>query len=255
MQFKDFGILITAYENVEQVLENIRHIRKNFKEINKCQIVVISTTEKDEVKQKFVNLLYTEGLQPLIVKVLDNVPGNPGVSWERPAFETSINWRHRYLGGRIFKSMSHGFNLLYNLDIETGLHIHSDTFLKSTYENELLQEIDSVNSKYLGYWDICIEDTGTNVHIHPEGILWHLPDCKELGILDIFNCFNHCHYKCWNFGSIEALIGTWCNYRQSCQNIGIDERASDKFYEYFKVRCRRPYHGDFEHLINLAGTQ
>lgn len=255
MNFNDFGILITAYENVEQVLENIKHIRKNFTYINKCSIVVISTTEKEEIKQKFVNLLYTEGLQPLIVKVLYNVPGNPGVKWERPDFETAINWRHRYLGGRIFKSISHGFNLLYDMDIEVGLHLHSDTFLKQSYEQTLLEEMENVQDGYLGYWDLCIEDTGTGVHVHPEGILWHLPGCKECGIIDIFSCFDNSDFKCWNFGSIEALIGSWCNYRLCNKNIGIDDRGCSQFYADFKVRCKRPYHGDFEHIINLTGTQ
>ena len=253
MQFNDFGILITAYENVEQSLQNILHIRKNFNSINKCQIVVISTTEKPEVRQQFTNLLYREGLQPLIVKVLDNVPGNPGVCWQPPE-QVYNSWRHKWLPIRIFKSLSAGFNLLYEVGIEVGLHLHSDTFLKSEYEERLLDEITDIQKDCLGYWDLCIEDH-TGVHVHPEGMAWFLPKCKELGILDIPNCFYQKHYRHWNWASTESLIGTWCNYRLCAQNIGIDERGCQNFYNEFKVRTKRPYHGDFEHIINLGGVQ
>jgi len=255
--YKDFGILITAYENVEQTLQNIKHIRKNFSRINKCQIVVISTTEKPQIRQQFTNLLYHEGLQPLIVKVLDNVPGNPGVEWERPEWETAINWRHRYLGGRIFKSLSVGWNILYDLGIKTCLHLHSDSFINQGYENNLLIEIENIGNAYLGYWDICNEDTGGLNHIHPEGILIDLASCKNYGILDIFECFKHPAFQVWNWGSIEALIGCWFNFKidDKAKNIGIDDVCCKRYYEVFQVRCQRMYHGVFDHIVNLGGVQ
>lgn len=254
MKFTDFGILITAYENVEQTLQNILHIRKNFTSINKCQIVVISTTEKQSVKEAFTNLLYREGLQPLIVKVLDNVPGNPGCNWERPEWETAINWRHRYLGGRIFKSLSVGWNLLYDLDIEIVYHLHSDSFIKPQYEPQLLNEIYDLQHDFMGIWDICIEDTGNLNHIHPEGMNLNIQKCRENNILDIFDCFN-CSYKTWNPGSIEAVIGTFVNYCLCGRSVKIDEECSQLYYQEFVVRTKRSYHGDFEHIINLGGVQ
>lgn len=266
MKFNEFGILITAFENVSQVLENVRYIRKNFKEINKCQIVVISTTDKEEVKNRFTNLLYTEGLQPIIVKVLDNVPGNAGIKWKNRE-QSYISWRHEFIGPRVLRSMQEGFYLLLDAGVNYALHLHSDTTWKAEQEELLLKEINEVKNIY-GIVDLCEED---NLDVLPIGFHWH-PEGMVLNIkaLDIFRALDwskafekedysksgYEEFSSHNYGSPEANLAQWVHYKMFGRCINHNRDLPDpRFYQRFRFRMTRPYHGDFEHIVNLEGVQ
>lgn len=257
---KRFGVVITAYEQVELVRQNILNFRNNFSSevIKRCPIVVVSTTNKIKESTGFEELAEIPELRPLTVLVLKNAPGNEGNLWEPPTQEY-INWRHKFLPGRIFYSMQKGFNVLHDMGMNTGLHLHSDTFWKPNAELQLIKEIEQLEDGLLGIHDLCLEDNGNyapiGTHVHPEGLLWNITECKKLGILDIFTCFNR-DFRHYNWGSVESLIGCWYNYKLCGQNImGPQDELSKRFSYYFESRMFRDYHGDWEHLTNLSGTQ
>lgn len=247
---KKLGILITAYNDFNQVLENIRHIR-SFPKIGKSEIVVISTAHQQNIVDSFYNMSYSTGVQPLTVKVID-VPGNPNNEWEPPSQEY-ISWRHKYLSPRIFKSFDIGFNLLDLLNCDIGLNLHSDTFLQRNYEDVLLNEIEEC-STIGAIWDICKEDSGNQLHVHPENIMINLRFWKTHHLLPISNCY-HSNFKAWNWGCIEGLIGGWAYYKLTGISPESNSETTEEFKTLFKTRIIRDYHGNFPHIINLAGEQ
>lgn len=252
----NFGFLITAFENVEQTLQNIRHIR-GFPRLDRSQICVVSTTENESVIDRFNNLLYTEGLQPLIIKVIKEAPGNSTNPWEPPK-QDYISWRHKWLGPRILKSFDVGFNLLYESGVDVALHLHSDTFWKPDAETQLIEEIEHIkpNSyKCAGYWDLCIEDNGLGLHPHPEGQVLDIGFLKHMGILPFSDCYKDDNFVHWNWGSVESLIANWCHYKLTNRCLEEFEKPKQIFLNMFKVRMTRPYHGDWSHLVNLGGVQ
>lgn len=250
-----FGFLITAFENVEQTLQNIRHIR-GYPRLGKSQICVVSTTENQQVIDKFNSLLYTEGLQPLILKIIRDTPGNSTNPWEPPK-QDYINWRHKWLPPRILKSFDVGFNLLYESGIDVALHLHSDTFWHNTYEAEtkLMVEAEKSYEAYAGYWDLCIEDNWLGVHPHPEGILIDIGFFKHMGILPFFNCYGDPNFVHWNWGSPESLIANWCHYKITGICLKEHEKPKQIFLNMFRARMSRTYHGNWDHLVNLEGVQ
>lgn len=257
---EEIGIVMTCYENTKQVLDNIRHIR-NFKELKDSPICVVSTTDKDNIEKEFVNLSYAELVQPLIINIWKTAPGNKdGIKISKIENLNTISWRHKFLPSRILLSMERGINLLRNYKVKYVLHIHSDTFIKNS--QWIIEETRWLSRGVLGFGDLCLEDNGDyapyGVHFHPESLTFNIDECSKLGILEfsnIFYDFTH-QFKHYNFFSIESLMGCWINYCISKNCImGPQDNCSSEFYDKFWVRCKRPYHGDFEHILNLEGVQ
>ena len=255
------SILITAYENVEQTLSNIKHLRSFLN----WPIVVVSTSHKPEIIDAFNNLQYTQGVQPLLVKCID-APGNPNYEWASPKIahtdngeveQKYVSWRHEFIPPRIFLSMQIGFNLLLEMGCNIALHLHSDTFWNNTPEalKQLEEECNEVYRARAMIWDLCIEDSGNNIHPHPEAIIADLEFLREKGILNLFGIYSG-GFEHYNWGSPESLLGSWCYFNFFDKPIlSPNQETRITFRDYFKARCKREYHGQFTHITNIAGTQ
>lgn len=252
------GIIITAYENISHTKTNIDLLRE-MSIYKDAQIIVITTSSNKNIQKGFQNL--SNNKTKLITL---NAPGNPGVNWEPPdgnydgLTEQNI-WRAKYLPARLLYSMSAGFNEMSKLDVEYCLHLHSDTFWKIEAERLLIEEQERLKEVY-GFWDTCLEDNGIyapfGIHIHPAPIHINLQRCKELDIINLYKVFFHPIFRHYNFISIESLIGCWTNFCLSNNSIlSADDKCSPIYYDRFKSRCKRDYHGTFDHIINLPGTQ
>lgn len=251
----NFGILITAYNNWQQTLDNIRHIR-SIPQLEKIPICVVSTAYEDNIVNAFNCFQYRLNIQPIITKVLLDAPGNPISVWEPPK-QDYISWRHKWLPPRILKSLDIGFFLLNNIGLETILHIHADSFIQKDYVPQLIEEANQVFESFGGIWDLCMEDNlgPKNSHPHPEGILFDIDFLKNSNILPFSNCYTDSDFIHWNWGSPESLIANWIHYKLTGRVLKQDSETSEVYNDTFRVRCKRDYHGTFDHLINLPGVQ
>lgn len=252
-----FGVLITAYENHKQVLDNIRHIR-SFKELKDIQICVVSTTENPQIKEAFYNLVYAENVQPLTVIVWDTAPGNKsGIYLDKiEKLDYFQSWRHKYLPARILLSIEKGLISLNNSGCNVGLHLHSDTFLNSI--QWIKERLDGLKN-LVAYWDLCLEDNGIyapeGVHIHPEGILINITNAISSNFI-YFSEIYESEFTHYNYGSIESLIGCWANYCIDGNPImGPENKLGSNFNKLFKPILKRDYHGNWFHYRNLEGVQ
>ena len=253
------GFVITCFENLEHCIVNIELIRR-MQSFKNSVISVISTTANNNIADGFRNLAYKPGLQPILIDVLENSAGNPGVAWEPPPtqdYDTpheKNSWRARFLPMRLLKSMSVGFNRLVQCDCDTALHLHSDTFWKLDHEKLLLDEQDRLKEIY-GIWDLCIEDSGgfgpKGIHPHPAPMHLNLQECYKLDIINFHKVFYHDTFRHYNFKSIESLIGCWANFCLCGKSVlNKDDTCCQEFYDKFKVRCQRYYHGNFPHIFS-----
>jgi hypothetical protein len=249
------GIVISTFENILQVIENIKLLR-SYENFKKSIIVVVTTSENKEVIERFQKLALGPGMQPLLIEVIRNCPGNSDSKWEPPPFcydtpTEKDSWRAKFLPVRILRSMEVGFKRLYEMGCKTGLHIHGDMFVTEFFQDTMPEELRILETK-LGIWDLCEEDNGIygpiGVHVHPAPLNLNLTECNRLGILD-FGCFYHKEFTHYNWISIESLIGCWANFCLCKQSIlKPSDKCSDDFYNSFIVRTKRFYHGNFVHL-------
>lgn len=252
------GVVLTCYENIEHTKINLELLRR-MSIYENSKIVVITTSPNKEIKEEFYRL-NNDKTQVIVL----NAPGNPGVNWEPPPgnYDTPTeknSWRARYLPARLLYSMSVGFNESAKLGVVNCLHLHSDTMWKLDHEYMLIEEQEKLKEVY-GIWDITLEDKGwygpLGSHPHPAPMHLNLKKCSEFGILDFHKVFFHptfCHY---NFVSIESLIGCWVNFCLCEQSVmGPEDKCCLEFYDKFKPRFKRYYHGDWEHLYSDPAQQ
>lgn len=251
----ELGFLITAYNNWQQTLDNIRHIR-SIPKFENSTICVVSTAYEENIVNAFNCFTYRLKIQPTIVKVIEDAPGNPKSTWGPPN-QQYISWRHKWLPPRILKSLDVGFELLRNVGVDTCLHLHSDSFIQRDYVPQLIEEANQVYESYGAIWDLCMEDClgPFNSHPHPESILADIHFFNHMGILPFSNCYTDSNFVHWNWASTESLVANWIHYKITGKYLKQDSISDPKYNTMFRVRCKRDYHGTFDHLINLPGTQ
>ena len=252
------GIVLTCYENLEHTKINLELLRR-MSIYRDSPIIVVTTSPNKEIQEEFCKL-NNKTTKTIIL----NAPGNPGVNWEPPPgnYDTpkeKNSWRARYLPARLLYSMSVGFNELSLLDVNVALHLHSDTFWKPDHEYMLVEEQEKLKELY-GIWDLRLEDKGWYVPLgslpHPAPMHLNLKKCGALDIINFHKVFFHPKFKHYNFISVESLIGCWVNFCLCGQSVmGPEDKCCKEFYDKFKMRFKRFYHGNFEHLYSDPAQQ
>ncbi len=257
---QDFCFLITAYDQVDLVIKNIKRIRSEYPiQLATTKIIVVSTHEEDLFSDKILDD------QTLFIHFKD-APGNKLSrefnSKENPAGKY-LNWRQEYLPPRILLSIEKGLMLAYDLGIKSALHLHSDTYWEPQKISNLLTEQKEI-SKYLFIGDLSFPNEYSSfrlkvipflLHFQPEGLHFNIQKSKETGFLNFSEIWSYkSMFQSHNFGSIEALIGQYAHFCLCQSNItSYSQSLKLEYINNINFRTIRMYHGKFRYgLVNLA---
>lgn len=242
----NFAFIITAYMQLDLTRENIRRIRE-FPNLGTAKIVVVSTSEDDPGFSEIPDVDFIH---------FKDAPGSKNSLYESYP-QHYWNWHHQFLPQRIIRSIGLAARHLNQEGIQYALHAHSDTFWVD--ESLLLKELlrmDSESLIALGDLTLPLENSRNlpeGFFFNPEGMLFNVDFAKTFG--DMFN-FNETEFRSNNYGCTENLIGQYAHWFLTGKIIsGRDDPVENIYREKVKSRCIRDYHGDFGHLINLAGMQ
>lgn len=268
-----FGILITAYQQVDFAEQQINYIRNQYKVLNDIPIIIVTTSEID------VGFKKLEKYKKVYVVELKNAPGSEGskfVTKSNPpcADPPGGYWRYCYLAARILYAMQHGFWTARTLEITELVHLHTDTYWEADKEMNLVNDLINVRDEKL----LFIGDVPTPVEVHkklppeisfcPEGMVFNLKECYQyrygFTFDDIYKTqnsqdklVNGKQFYCTDYMSFETLSGQYAIWCLAKQNIfGPDSKVPQIFRDKVKTRLLRTHHGKFESgLINIETHQ
>lgn len=246
----NFGFLITAYQTVDLVEENLKRIRGEYTILNNCPIVIVSTSEEDvgfsSLVEKYKNVYFI------------NFSNAPPIT-----IDSYRGFRHVQigLGMRIFGSMELGMKKLIELDCDTIIHFHGDTYWVSEKENYLHQyakELYESNALLSG--DLCEEDGDgrlpNHTRFHPEALLINLKNAETTGYINLSEIFKDDNFVSDHWGCIEGLIAQFARYKLDGGTIFHDTKLPQIYYRNLLSRNIRPYHGHFDDgLVNIPIKQ
>ena len=98
--FNDIGFLITTYK--QEVESNIIRIRQKYQHLNKCKIIVVTTSEEDigfkKLEQKY---------QDIFVIEFNNAPGSSTNTTFKfnPYPNQNLNWRLKQIRWEIYGNL------------------------------------------------------------------------------------------------------------------------------------------------------
>ncbi len=262
----DLAFVITAYQQVNLVLRNIKRIREEYPDnFNNCPIIIVSTSETDFFTP-YINLY-----KNVFFIHFDNAPGNDSYvgSYEsRILFKNKEpNWRYEFLPPRILISIQKGLEFATGLTCKYALHLHSDTFWHPKKIINLYREL-IILENYLFIGDLSAPNEISScknqvlppkMHFQPEGLLFNLEKSNEIGFSKFENIWSDNNFMSHNFGSIEALISQYSIYCLT-EKLNIVNSYNDKipsiYFNVIKIRTIRTYHGKFNSgLVNLNMSQ
>lgn len=289
-KYDDFAFLITAYKQVDLVEQNILRIRNEYKTLNNCFVIIVSTSEVDvgfaKLADKHRNLViieYPNAPSPsnkFVTKSNTTLTSEKKFSGSKaPIFDNPDifvpggRWRYEYIAARILMSMKAGFLIADSGGINTILHLHSDSWWKSDYEDNLINDIEKVrNENLLFYGDVSEPlDNGRwkpGFLFCPEGIVFNIDECRRFGYGFDFNEIyydnenengilnNKDQFFCSDFSSTEPLLSEFALWKLTGKNYYEFDVIPKVYYDKVKVRLRRQHHGEFSSgLCNKETTQ
>lgn len=266
-KYNKFCYIITAFEQINLVEENIKRIRTQYKILNNNDIVIVSTSDRDvgfeRLENEYSNVHFID---------FPNAPGNKNSSIRNRNNPCGnyISWRHEFLPMRILLSFQKGIQYSWDIGFNKILHLHSDTYFKPEAENKLIS--------YINQLDYCLMVADTSIeeelnakilktlpptlHLHPEGLLLNLDGCYKCGYGFTFgNIFRKdSNFISHNYSCIAALLSQYLIYCLTGKNITkYDDQLPNEYHKNVYLRENRPYHsgsnGFLSGLVNLSGEQ
>ena len=256
----DFCFIITSFDQVKLIEENIVRIRANYPaEIKNAPIIIVSTAEKNLFKH------IVEQKNLFFIHFKDAPSNSSNTTFKSKAQPTGNyeGWRNEFLPPRILMSIEKALDLAYKIKCNSALHLHSDTYWRVNKTQNLLNEIRYKIKNKLFIGDLSFPNEYSSfikkvlppfLHFQPEGLLFNVKKSKEIGFSDFSRIWdNKTEFKSHNYGSIEALIGQFAYFSLTGNNV-INKKTKliNDYFSQIGFRTIRPYHGHFNYgLTNL----
>lgn len=259
----DFGFVITAYDQVDFVKDNINRIRSEYPKVISNSPIIIITTHEDDL---FSNALIQ--FKNVYLIHYKDAPGNK----DNKTYISKLsqgerkNWRGEFLPIRILTSLQLGIEKANSLNLKRILHLHSDTYWKPEKIDKLLLDI-KLSSDYLIIGDLSIEPELSSIknnvippffHFQPEGLMINIEKAIKTGFYKFDEIWKKDSlFQTHNYMAIEAIIGQYAHF--SLTNKCIVKKTdivTKEYYKQVKVRTIRNYHGIFNSgLVNLPPSE
>ena len=266
-----FGILITAYKELDRTENNIQRIRNKYGKYKDLPIIIVTTSETDvgfKNLEKYTNVYVIE---------FKNAPGSKGsgfVSKSRQFINLpGDEWRFKYIAARILFSIKLGIQKASDLKIKAVLHLHSDTYWDENKLDNLEIDFDLIiNKDLLFIGDLSADFTRDKwlpygTMFCPEGMIFNIDKCISTGYYEFDKIYvgpnkdnewiNKEEFFCPDYPSIEKLLGGWAHFVLSGKVITKCEDELEQIYlNNINIRSVRVNHSKFDYgLVNYAGTQ
>ena len=256
---KDFAFLITSYDQTDLVEANIKRIQNEYKTLNNCKIIVVSTHPQDVMR-------YLEKYKGVIVICFGDAPGNPSVDWKSLSRNGGyISWRHEFLPARIMNSIEKGLKRANHIKAKYLLHLHGDSYYPADKEDKILADIAKIKNA-TALIDLNANEElpnlagryiGKGLHFLPENMLFNVKKCFDIGYGFRFSTIweDGSKFATHDSGSIEAMLGQFAYFCLTGKNsLKGGDVLDDIFYREFIVREIRDHHsknGFASGLVNL----
>lgn len=266
-----FGILITAYQEIDRTENNIIRIRNKYGKYKNIPIIVITTSEID------IGFKKLEQYSDVHVIEFKNAPGSKGSNFvTKSRYYPNVpggEWRFKYIAARILFSMKLGIQRAAELNIKALLHLHSDTYWEEGKLDNLEIDFDRILSKNLLFiGDLSADFTRDKwlpygTMFCPEGIVFNVDKCISTSYYNFDKIYegpnrdnewiNKEEFYCPDYPSIEKLLGGWAHFIFTGKSLTCyEDRVEQEYLNNVDIRSIRVNHGRFDYgLVNFPGTQ